>query len=218
MTLSGTNDNEGKCTRIIAQGKGITLSSSNCTVENIHIKSSETTKAENVGIEVNGNLNIFKSLSTDGFATGIEIRGDKNEVFNTAVFGGGNGVLIKGYNNKIKNCSLNDLSKSGIIVDKGQGTDLNNCCISNVTNEALALNVGTSDGKVINCSLNGVVAIRGNNHEFRNSMVAGQLNVLGMGNSFHNSSFSNVFVAEKEANIFGNTSIVKKYLDTIGKL
>lgn len=122
------------------------------------------------------------------------VEGNSNTFGSISISNIEDGIFLRGNDNRFRDISINS-AKSGIIIESGNKTRLHNVAIHDSDGKilSLVLNEGTCCGRMSNTIYDGLVEIKGDRYNFRQTVANGAVNVLGCGNNFGRSVFGRTY-------------------------
>jgi len=190
-----TEDDHSKATRLVGNKTALEIRANNWKFQDLNIT------AEEEGIYIEGANNTLESFAVYNAKQAITIQGDQNTLGSISISDVLDGILVKGSDNRIRNISFNN-STSGLIVESGNRSRIHNIDLHNGLGKVLGfvLAEGTCCGRVTNTVFDGLVEIKGDQYNFRNTIANAAINILGCRNEFGRSVFGRTFFTKECGN------------------
>ncbi|CAL8069529.1 unnamed protein product [Orchesella dallaii] len=184
-----------KNTRLIGNKTALEIRANYWKFQNLNITAAEE------GVYIEGANNTLESFAIYEVNQAITIQGDENTLGSISIHDVGGAILVKGSDNRIRDISINN-STSGVIVETGNRSRIHNIDLHNGLGVVLAfvLEEGTCCGRVTNTVFDGLVEIKGDQYNFRNTIANAAINILGCRNEFGRSVFGRTFFTKECGN------------------
>lgn len=181
-------DDTAKASRLVGNNTALEIRASYWGFKDLNITSVEE------GIYLEGSDNTLESLAIYNAKQAIVIQGTNNVLGSISISDVLDGILVKGSDNKIRDIAWNN-STSGLIIETGDRNKIHNLDLHNGVGKVLALvlSEGTCCGRVTNTVFDGLVEIRGDRYNFRNTIANNAINIIGCNNEFGRSVFSRTY-------------------------
>jgi len=196
IVLKGAHtDDNVKATRLFGNKTALEIRANYWKFQALNITAVEE------GIYIEGSNNTLESFAIYNTKQAITIQGEQNTLGSISINDVLEGILVKGSDNKIRDISINN-STSGLIVESGNRSRIHNIDLhdSKGTVLALVLSEGTCCGRVTNTIFDGLVEIKGDQYNFRNTIAHGAINIVGCRNEFGRSVFGRTFFTKECGN------------------
>lgn len=184
-----------KASRLVGNNTALEIRASRWALKDLNITAVEE------GVFIEGTNNTLESMAIHHTKQAMVIQGTRNILGSISISDVLDGILVKGSSNKIRDISINNCT-SGVIIESGNNSIVHNIDLHNAVGKTLAflLNEGTCCGRVTNTVFDGLVEIKGDQYNFRNTIANNAINIVGCRNEFGRSVFGRTFFTKECGN------------------